>query len=409
MSIERSRERPVPEAEGNARGAFLRRIETAEGRGRVIDEALDGRGGPLAQDFLDTGLRAQLVEASARTAAANGRQVEPMGQADAAALDRIVGRDSFLSQMGTVQGRDGIAVQMRMPADTRNAGLENNPIQQEWMRREAMLGTPEGREVQFGQAREYAARLNRGFQAVQPGEAILSAAGGGEPLPERAEMLRAMGTVQGRRDLMAEARASEFGRIDPYATSDERRGVLDSLRRPEGRAAAFGEAEALAKHEGRAFEPLARDAPLYAAEDRARGDVMRGLATPTGRDALMAESASILPRPVAGEVSEASSYQTEHNRLVRGLGREEFRNTLLDESARTQPGFEPLDADEKLGRKRQFEPGMGTMRSVELEIGGAPNMGRDQVAAMIGRIDDGLATESPRARMAALARQSLEL
>lgn len=407
MSIERPRERPVSEPEGNARGAFLRRIETAEGRGRVIDEALDGRGGPLAQDFLDTGLRAQLVEASARTAAANGRQAEPMGPADADALDRIVGRDSFLSQMGTVQGRDGIAVQMRESQASR--GGDDNPIQREWMRRETMLGTPEGREVQLAQARDYAARSKRGFQAVQPGEAILSAAGGGEPLPERAEMLRSMGTVQGRRDLMGEARAAEFGRIDPYATSDERRGVLDSLRRPEGRAALFGEAEALAKHEGRPFEPLARDAPLYAAEDRARGDVMRGLATPTGRDALMTESASILPQSAAGEVSEAASYQVEHNRLVRGLGRAEFRDTLLDESARTQPGFEPLDADEKLGRKRQFEPGMGTMRSVELEIGGAPNMGREQVAAMIGRIDDGLTAESPRARMAALARQGMEL
>lgn len=409
MSVAHEPTPRMPEVEsGSDRGAFLRRIETVAGRKGVIEDGLAGRGGALVQDFMDPAGRVEMMQASDRLAKSQGHPFEPLGAADEPGLERVRARSTFLTEMGTVQGRAGVAQTMLQesahPTDPSRAG----PLGQEMLRRLALLGTPEGREGQLQEARAHAARLGQPFQAVQPGEAFLGAGGAIPPLHDRAEMLRAMGTVQGRRDLMSEAKADAFGSTDSDFTPKERRDVLQALQRPESRAVVFGEAEALARHEGRPFEPLSRDAPLYAAEDRARSDVLRDLSTPASRDDIFKLSQGIQPN--AGDVAtEAGSYQAERNRLVRGLNASDIRATLVDESRREVPGFQPIEPGEMLGRSRQFQPGMGQMRSVELEIGGAPNMDRAQVAAMIGRIDDGLAAESPRSRIAAAARQGMEL
>ncbi len=89
---------------------------------------------------------------------------------------------------------------------------------------------------------------------------------------------------------------------------------------------------------------------------------------------LIGQAAAVLPAVAPGEPSEASSYTAERNRLTRSLGRSEFRDSLVDEAARTVPGFQPRADGERLDRMQKFQPGSGVLRTTGIEIGGAPAM-----------------------------------
>lgn len=387
MSVERDHGPASPE-QPDARTALLRRMATAQGREGVMDEALAGKGGDLGREYLDLLGRSMMTRSAQLLANRDGVRFEPLGARDAANDERAKGYARTMEGLATVRGRDDLAARAqagepgRSPEDT--ARLQ-------------ALRTPEGRVEQLRQARDYAAFYKMPFEATQSNERLFVPDRTGPPLRDRAAMLDAMASAEGRRDLVGEARRQ--GVVAPAADGvvRERVEVLAALRDPARREVVFAEAEALARHRGRPFEPLDRDAAYLAGGDRARAEVLEGLLSRHGRESLMREAIAWgqpIDRP---EMSEAAGYDSERHRLVRGLSSPETRQPILDEARMVahQDGraFEPIRGDEEIAVRDRFNPGMNLGRTAEVE--GAGNFSRERIAAMLGRIDGDLATREP--------------
>ncbi len=385
MSVERDRPPPAPEVE-DGRVPLLRRLATVAGRESVADEALSGRGGDAGREYLDLLGRSMMMRSSESLARTTGRPFEPPGPRDAVIDRRIQDYARTMESLSTVRGRDRLAGEM--------AAGGGDPSSEAGRRLQA-LRQPEGRDEQLRQARDYAAFYKVPFEAVQPGERLTQGGVGGPSVRDRESLLGAMATAQGRRDLVLEARAKETVPLGSSASASVDTGpILADLRDPTHRAIVFSEARDLARAKGRAFEPLERDAAFHQGGDRARGEVLSGLASRHGRESLMQEAVAWgHPMPRA-DLSEATGYETERHRLVRGLSAPETRQPILGEAEAYAKhrgvAFEPIRGDEEIAVRDRFNPAMGQGRTAELEVGGAGNFSRDRIAAMVGRIDGDL-------------------